>query len=420
MTGRRINRRSLLLAGLTGAATAAAPTVSAGDETATGTFTPSAPAIGRNLPDVVVVGAGAFGGWTALELRERGARVTMVDVYGPGNPRASSGDESRLIRASYGDREIYTRWATEAFDLWQARQEEFGRRVIYPNGSLRVMKPPELAAQRPIFDRLKLAYELLTPEEVHRRWPQIRYDDAETIVYEPGGGVLKARESMIAVAEAIVRKGGHIRVGHALPGFGSGGMLNNVLIDGEPLNAGAFVFATGPWLPQTLPTVLGDRIRTPRREVFYIGSPRNDRRYRWEHLPNLSDLSTYTASDIDYGIKVAARLADTPIDPDDTERLPSPFLAQQVLDYVALRMPGLVGQPIVATRVCQTENSDNGHYIIDSHPDYSNVWIAGGGSGHAFKMGPVLGRYVADRVVGEPQSAEISAIFSLSSHGAAT
>lgn len=414
MSWRGLDRRSVLLAGLTGAAGAASSAVAAKP------FSAPAPAIVRNLPDVVVVGAGAFGGWTALELRERGARVTMVDVYGPGNPRASSGDESRLIRASYGDREIYTRWATEAFDLWHARQEEFGRRMIYPNGSLRVMRAPELAAQREIFDRLKLAYELLTPGEVQKRWPQVRYDDADTIVYEPGGGVVKARESMIAVAEAFARKGGQVRVGHALPGFGSGGTLKNVLVDGEPLDAGAFVFATGPWLPKTLPTLLGDRIRTPRREIFYIGSPLNDRRYRWEHLPNLSDLSTYTASDIDYGVKIAARLADTPIDPDDTERMPSPFLAQQVLDYVAKRLPGLVGQPIVATRICQTENSDNGHYIIDAHPEFSNAWIAGGGSGHAFKMGPVLGRHVADRVAGVPQSPELQAVFALANHGPAT
>lgn len=417
MIDRKLDRRSLLL-GFTGAATAAASGAQAKAASAA-RYVPAQPAISRNLPDAVVVGAGAFGGWTALELQERGAKVTLVDVWGAGNPRASSGDESRLIRASYGAREIYTRWATEAFDLWHQRQEEFGRRMIYANGSLRVMRAPELAAQRAVFDKLGLTYELLTPDEVHRRWPQIRYDDAETVVYEPGGGIVKARESMIAVAEVFEKKGGTLRIGHALPGQGAGGRLSTVLVDGQPLSAGAFVFATGPWLPKTLPSVMGDKVRTPRRELFYIGSPAHDRRYRWEHLPNLADLDTYTASDVDYGVKIAARLADTPIDPDETERMTSPFLAQQVLEYVAKRMPGLVGQPIVASRVCQTENSDNGHFIIDVHPEFQNAWIAGGGSGHAFKMGPVLGRYVADRVGGLPQSPELQSLFSLASHGAA-
>src|SRR6476469_3146290 len=78
----------------------------------------AAPAINRKLPDVVVVGAGAFGGWTALNLRERGARVVLVDAYGPGNPHASSGGESRNILFAYGEDEIYTLWARSAWDLW--------------------------------------------------------------------------------------------------------------------------------------------------------------------------------------------------------------------------------------------------------------------------------------------------------------
>lgn len=380
---------------------------------------PSAPAINRSLPDVVVVGAGAFGGWTALSLRERGAKVTLVDVYGPGNPRAASGDVTRSIRASYGDREIYSRWATKAQSAWESRQSSFGRRLFYPNGSLRVMSDETLAIQASVFDKLNLKYEVLTNSEVHYRWPQVRYEDAETVFYEHGGGLVKARESMIAVSEALMKKGGEVRIGHAVPGESDNGRLTNVLVDGEPLAAGVFVFACGPWLPKLMPEILGDRIRVPRRELFYIGSPVNDRRYRWEHLPNLSDHDTYSHSDTDYGYKTAAQLPDIAFDPDTSERIATPFLTEQVANYVAKRLPGLVGQPVVCSRVCQTEYSDNGHFIIDMHPDFSNSWIAGAGSGHAFKMGPVLGEYVADRVLGVTEDQELKALFELASHGSA-
>lgn len=412
---RGTSRRSVLLAGLAGATTAA------GSASAQVDPRPGAPAIARGLPDVIVVGAGAFGAWTALELRERGAKVTLADQYGPGNPLASSGDESRLIRSSYGDREIYTRWADQAFGLWHERQAEFGRRLIYPNGSLRVVSPASLAAQRAIFDRLGLAYELLSPDEVHARWPQVRYDDADQVVFEPKSGVVKARESLIAVSETLMQKGGTVRVGKVAPGrAGPGGRMDGVLIDGEPAPAGAAVFACGPWLPKVLPNLLGDRIRVPRRELFYIGSDPADPRYRWEHMPNLADHLTYTAADIDYGTKIAARLPDTPMDPDTGDRMPTAFLAEQVKAYVARRLPGLVGRPIVATRVCQTEYSDNNHFIIDRHPDHANAWIAGGGSGHAFKMGPLLGRKLAARVLGEPVPEEEAALFALARHGPAT
>ena len=77
--------------------------------------------------EIVVVGAGAFGGWTALYLREMGFAVTMVDQYGPGNSRATSGGESRQIRAGYGDRELYTRWVLQAFERWKAREPPASR-----------------------------------------------------------------------------------------------------------------------------------------------------------------------------------------------------------------------------------------------------------------------------------------------------
>src|SRR5207249_417507 len=70
-------------------------------------------------PHIVVVGAGAFGGWTALFLRRQGARVTLLDAWGPGNSRASSGGETRVIRATYGPRAVYTRMAARALTLWK-------------------------------------------------------------------------------------------------------------------------------------------------------------------------------------------------------------------------------------------------------------------------------------------------------------
>jgi glycine/D-amino acid oxidase-like deaminating enzyme len=108
-----------------------------------------APAISAGLPDVVVIGAGAFGGWTALTLRERGAKVTLVDAFGPGNPRAASCDETRQIRAGYGDREEYSRWALKAMELWKTREREWNRQLLYPGARLQLAAEmtPEIKAQ---------------------------------------------------------------------------------------------------------------------------------------------------------------------------------------------------------------------------------------------------------------------------------
>jgi glycine/D-amino acid oxidase-like deaminating enzyme len=192
-----------------------------------------------------------------------------------------------------------------------------------------------------------------------------------------------------------------------------------VTVDGQALSAGQFVFAAGPWLKKLFPTLLNTKIRTPRAELFFIGPARGDNRYRSELCPSISDRITYTTSDIGGGYKIAARTGDVMMDADDDERLPSHHLIPFIQAYVKRRLPGLADRPIIQSYVCQTEHTANHHYIIDRHPDYANALIAGGGSGHAFKMGPFLGTYLADRVAGLTWSPEEQKLFSIATHGAA-
>src|SRR5579859_2359230 len=69
--------------------------------------------------DVAVIGAGVFGAWTALQLARRGKSVILLEAYGPGHSRSSSGDESRIIRMGYGKEEIYTRWSQRSLTQWK-------------------------------------------------------------------------------------------------------------------------------------------------------------------------------------------------------------------------------------------------------------------------------------------------------------
>ena len=53
--------------------------------------------------DVVIVGAGTFGGSLAWWLAREGHGVTLVDQFEPGDRRASSGGETRLLRCAHGE-----------------------------------------------------------------------------------------------------------------------------------------------------------------------------------------------------------------------------------------------------------------------------------------------------------------------------
>lgn len=415
-----ITRRTFIGTGVAAAA-AVTPAVTAADRVGPKV---APPAISQNLPDVVVVGAGAFGSWTALSLRERGAKVTLLDAYGPGHPRATSCDEVRQIRFSYGDREVYSRSARNAMLLWRKRQEEFGRKLLFPGGRLVMRKAwnKELEDQKAIFDRLKLPYEVLKPEEMARRYPQVGFDGVGVGFMDTAAGLLKAREAIMAITEAFERKGGEIRLARAMPGAGQGRTLQDVTVGGDRLSAGAFVFACGPWLRQVFPDVLGKVISTARIEVAYIGSPSGDSSYRQGILPNLSEEGTfpgapanevsYTQSDIDAGLKIVRGGERGPIDLDRDERIVSARQIARIHEYVRVRFPKLK-EPIVASRVCQADGSPNLHFVLDRHPAFDNVWIAGGGSGHGFKHGPVVGEYMAERVSGTPAPQELQQFFGL-------
>ena len=371
-------------------------------------------------PDVVVVGAGAFGGWTALHLREKGAAVTVLDAYGPGNSRASSGGETRQIRAGYEDRELYTRWVLEAFGRWKAREQEFGRKLLFETG--RLLLAPEwdesLKVTKVVLDKYGVPNEVLSPDDLRRRYPQMNSEGVGVALFEPTTGVLKAREGCIAVAEAFQKKGGRFRIARAQPGRTSGTRLLDVtLADGTAVAAATFVFACGPWLRKVFPEILKKKLFTPRRDVFFFGTPPGDDRFSYPNCPNYSEdnsLGYYGFPSFDNrGFKVCPVGEKTAFDPDTDERIVSAYEVKRARDYVAFRFPALKSQPIVETRVCQLEMSVDEHFIVDRHPAFENVWLVGGGSGHGYKHGPVVGEYVAERVLGKDRRPELEKVFKL-------
>ncbi len=368
-------------------------------------------------PEIVVVGAGAFGGWTALYLREMGVSVTLVDQYGPGNSRASSGGESRQIRAGYADRELYSRWAMQALDRWKAREAEWGRKLLYNTGQLTIAREwtGNDLATRAVFDKLKIPYEMIGHDELVRRFPQVAIEEGALGFFTPTTHIVKAREGCVAVAQAFERKGGKFVTAKADLGRRSGGRLQDVTLSpGGTLSAQTFVFACGPWLPKVFPDVMKNKLNTPRRVIYFYGSPSGDGRFGPSVLPALTVAGGYTFPDIEgRGIKVAPAGSSGVVDPDTHERTISPEELRRGRDFATKWFPALKGQPIVEQEVAQIENSVDQHFIITRHPELENVWIAGGGSAHGYKHGIVVGDYIANRVVGKDKYPELEATFRL-------
>jgi sarcosine oxidase len=367
--------------------------------------------------DVVVVGAGAFGGWTALYLQEMGVAVTLIDQYGPGNSRSSSGGETRQIRAGYGDREIYTRWVVQAFDRWRARQAEWGRTLFFQTGELSLNQEwtPYLKSSKAVLDKLGVENHVIQHDDLIRKYPQVNADGIDFGFFVPSTGVLKAREGCVAVAQALQRKGGRLVVAKAEPGRRSGRALQDVsLANGERVSAHTFVFAAGPWLPKVFPDVMKKKLVSPKREEFFIGTPPGDERFTYPNFPNWAVGGAYGFPSIEgRGFKIAPTFDDVFVDPDAQERLVTPDEVAKIHEFVGRWFPALKAQPIVEAKVCQYENSVDEHFIVDRHPAFDNVWLVGGGSGHGYKHGIMLGDYVASRILGQDKSPELATTFKL-------
>lgn len=358
-------------------------------------------------PRVVVIGAGAFGGWTALWLARRGAQVTLVDAWGPGNMRASSGGETRVIRGGYGDRAIYTRMAARALQLWTEHEREWGRRFFVPTGALWMFGQDDAFARASVKTMTAegLPVERPTVEDARRRWPQIDFSGVSSVMVEPKAGYLLARQSCAQVVERARALGATYRVAAARPFEPKAAMSSLSLEDGGTVTGDVFVFACGPWLGRLFPDVIGARVRPTRQSVFYFGTPPGDGRFDEGALPVWVDFGERLVYGIPGNTHRGFKLADdTPgpdFEPTAGERQITGTEVAGARAFLRRRFPELATAPFLGGEVCQYENSPDSHFIVDRHPAASNVWIVGGGSGHGFKMGPALGEMVAGLVLSD-------------------
>lgn len=363
--------------------------------------------------DVVVIGAGVFGAWTAWHLLKLGRKVLLLDAWGPAHARASSGGESRMTRTVYGRDEIYTRFAWESLEDWRWLSTRSGLPIFHPVGVLFFFgrREPYVTQSIEVHQRSGIALEVLDRAALEKRFAQIAWDDVEVGLYEPDRGVLMARRAVQTLVQEFVAAGGDYRQLAIAPPKPDAPFDAIRTASGESLSAAQFVFACGPWLPKVFPQALGTRIFPTRQEVFFFAPEAGDERF----LPGqLSCWADFNGGDIYYGFpdlesrgfKIAHDQHGPPIDPDSGDRMASQGAIADVRNFMKRRFPALANRPLVESRVCQYENSSNGDLLIDRHPQWENVWLVGAGSGHGFKHGPAVGRYAAQLVNGTNKNIE--------------
>jgi monomeric sarcosine oxidase len=355
--------------------------------------------------DFAVIGAGVFGAWTAHYLRRAGASVILLDAYGPANSRASSGGETRVIRIGYGPDELYTKWAIRSLPQWQEFANRCGVQLFHKTGVLWLATEGDTytEAMWAVLEHNRVCCEKLSGDDVRRRYPQLKFPDVTWAVLEPESGLLMARRAVQALVQDALRHG--VEYLHAAVHAPAGHQrVAEVKAGPEAIRAGQFIFACGPWLQKLFPDLLGGRIFPSRQEVFFLGPPPGSDDFQPPKMPvwlhhHHQDIP-YSLPDMESrGFKIAFDRHGPEIDPDSDARVVGAESVARLRAFLKAHIPSLADAPVVETRVCQYENTWNGDFLIDRHPECENVWLVGGGSGHGFKHGPALGEYVSNLVL---------------------
>jgi glycine/D-amino acid oxidase-like deaminating enzyme len=365
----------------------------------------------QTKPHVTVVGAGCFGGWTAWSLLKSGAQVTLLDAWGPGNSRATSGGETRIIRGIYGPNSPYTEMTARALPLWRKYEKEWQRPMLTRTGVLWMASSGEDSFERGsirMLRKAKLKFDELSARDLKKRWPQINFDGVEWGIFEHDAGYLTARIICQLVVEKFVAAGGDYRQVAVRPDdLESGAGKPLPLEDGSTVSGDRYVFACGPWMGKLFPKTVGDRIRPTKQDVFFFGVPSGESRLDDRHLPIWAEHKDRFRYGIPgnhgRGFKIADDTRGPTFDPTSGERTVNPDGLRALREYLAVRFPAMKNAPLVETRVCQYEQTPDNHFIVDRHPAAENVWLLGGGSGHGFKHGPVVGEMMAELVLKEKE-----------------
>jgi len=351
--------------------------------------------------DVAIVGAGVFGAWTAWHLLRAGKTVRLFDAYGAGHARASSGGESRVIRMGYGADTIYSEMARDSLKYWKDLSDSASAPIFHNTGVL------WFAPQGDAYTAQSLAWlqaNRVDHEQGDVRWlqdkyRQIQFYQGETGILETEAGALiagRAVQEVIADAQIEVE-----RVVMPAPLL-SKRIKKHTLPDGG--TADHLVYAAGPWLAELFPQQLGGKIVATRQEVYHFGASQGDTRFAPPELPVWADFNNgrivYGIPDLEgAGFKIAIDVHGPVVDPDTLERQLTPAGIAEARTYLTRRFPGLAPAPLIGGRVCQYENSSNGDYLVDRFPGQERVWLVGGGSGHGFKNGPMVGKRVAAHIL---------------------
>ena len=350
--------------------------------------------------DVIVLGGGTMGSGAALALARRGQRVLVLEQFTTPSTMASHSGQTRIIRQAYFESPAYVPMVRDADRMWVAIGEEVGQTLLHRCGGLDISAPGETQAEsaRQSAAHWDVPHESLNGVEVNRRWPQFHLPEDWTACYSPVTGFLDVEPGLTAM-RSLAERAGAVWHEHepALSWEATRSGVGVTTANGS-YSADRLVISAGAWAATAL-AGLGLPL-TVRRKLLWWYEMNDRSAYTAERFPVLiagmpgCQLYVIPISGDDPGLKAGDHSGGDRTIADELRREIDDGEAESVTAAMRTLVHG-VG-PIRDRQVCMYTMTPDEDFIVDRHPEHTNVTFAAGFSGHGFKFAPAMGEHLAD------------------------
>ncbi len=363
--------------------------------------------------DVIVLGVGGMGSAACHQLARRGARVLGLEQFTLRHDRGSSHGETRIIRQAYFEHPDYVPLLLRTYDLWHQLEQAAGGTLFQQVGLVLsgVRTGETIAGAKMSADLHQLAIEELTATDANRRWPSLTFPAEHMVVFEPLAGLLRVEDCVQAHIDQAIQCGAVIQPDERVRDWTSNGSSVVVRTDRAEYSAGSLVITAGAWASQCL-SEIGLPLNVVRKFVGWF--PIRDGRFGVDQgMPTyffeLPHGTFYGFPSMDgRTVKLAEHSGGQPVDdPAHVDRAMHDEDITRLADFIRLHLPGLDTTP-ARHSVCLYTLTPDQHFIVDTHPQWNNVAIAAGFSGHGFKFAPVIGEALADLALNRSTTLPIS------------
>jgi sarcosine oxidase len=337
-----------------------------------------------------------MGSAAAYHLAKRGVRVLGLDRFRPPHAFGSSHGQTRIIREAYFEHPAYVPLVQRAYVLWEELSRAAGIQLFFQTGGLMIGDPQSAVAAgaRLSAETHRLPFEILSAEDIQRRFSALRPADHMIGILEPRAGILFPEKCIAAHLDQAA--GAQLNYDEQVVSWKSQGPDLQVVTDKDTYACANLVLSAGSWLKQLVPEL---PLAIERQILFWFAPVRPElfRPHRcpihlWEHSPGKY---FYGFPDLGNGVKVAGHHEGEITDPDEINRTVSRAEVAAMQRLAIPFLPTLTG-PCLDSVVCMYTNTPDSHFLIDRHPSHPQILLVSPCSGHGFKFSAAIGEVVAD------------------------